>query len=78
MPDFRISISDEEATSHGVERHESYASARRSAVRSALNILYERQVLPPALAATCEIRNEETGLARRFNVDLHVGGDRLL
>lgn len=78
MPEYRISITDAESTSHGVERHESYASARRSAVRSAFNILYERQVLPPALAATCEILNEETGLARRFNVDLHVGGDRLL
>ncbi|MBB3693173.1 hypothetical protein [Sphingomonas sp. BK580] len=78
MPEFRISITDDEATSEGIERHESYAAARRSAVQTALAFLFDREVLPPALAATCEIRNEETGLAKRFNVDLHVGGDRLV
>ncbi|TCP37394.1 hypothetical protein [Sphingomonas sp. BK235] len=76
MPAFRITITDAESASEGLERHATYASARRSTIRSAVSILLERRSNAPAVAATCEIRNEYTGTVRRFDIDLLVGPDK--
>ena len=77
MAVFRIVIADEETISEGEERHFTVDSARRSAIRSALNILADRRGTRRKVTATCEIKNDRQRLARRFDVTIAVGPERL-
>ncbi|TCP36564.1 hypothetical protein [Sphingomonas sp. BK235] len=73
---FRITVADNEDVSEGLERHASYSAARYSAVRSAVNIMLSKPTKLFTRVATCEVRNETTGAATMFDVNLTVGSDR--
>lgn len=77
MTGFRVVIGDTEATSEGVERHATYSKARKSALRSAVNILLERRSSTAPLVAKCVVTNEQSGTTREFTVQIVVSGDKL-
>lgn len=77
MTGFRVVITDTEAVSEGVEHHTTYLKAKKSALRSAVNILLERRSSAAPLVANCAITDEQSGTTREFAVEIVFGGDKL-